>query len=55
LPVIPSFRLMATKTERGYGFDRNPWKSVVGTRGFEPLTPTASMWLKSLVKVTNEQ
>ena len=30
------------KEEGGYGRDRNPLKFLVGTRGFEPLTPTAS-------------
>jgi hypothetical protein len=30
------------KEKRGYGLDRNPLKYLVGTRGFEPRTPTAS-------------
>ena len=33
---------MVAKEERGYGLNRNPWKYLVGTRGFEPRTPTAS-------------
>jgi hypothetical protein len=30
------------KEERGYGLNHNPLIYLVGTRGFEPLTPTAS-------------
>jgi hypothetical protein len=34
---------MVTKSKKGVTVkNRNPLKSLVGTRGFEPLTPTAS-------------
>jgi integrase len=35
-------KMVAGKKKGATVVNRNPWKSVVGTRGFEPLTPTAS-------------
>jgi hypothetical protein len=40
-----------SRTEgRGYGLNRNPWKYLVGTRGFEPRPPTASIWFGGLTQ-----